>query len=77
MLFDYIPLTAKRILDLGTGMEGLLKMSRPEIEAVAIDVSSTMINLGKKNFVDDKSIRIVEHDLAISLPSYQALLYII
>lgn len=77
MLFDYIPLTAKRILDLGTGMEGLLKMSRPEIEAVAIDVSSTMINSGKKNFVDDKSIRIVEHDLAISLPSYQALLYII
>ena len=77
MLFDYIPLTAKRILDLGTGMEGLLKMSRPEIEAVAIDVSSTMINLGKKNFVDDKSIRIVEHDLVISLPSYQALLYII
>ena len=74
MLFDYIPLTAKRILDLGTGMEGLLKMSRPEIEAVAIDVSSTMINLGKKNFVDDKSIRIVEHDLVISLPSYQALL---
>ena len=77
MLFDYIPLTAKRILDLGTGMEGLLKMSRPEIEAVAIDVSSTMINSGKKNFVDDKLIRIVEHDLAISLPSYQALLYII
>lgn len=52
-------------------------MSRPEIEAVAIDVSSTMINSGKKNFVDDKSIRIVEHDLAILLPSYQALLYII
>ena len=52
-------------------------MSRPEIEAVAIDVSSTMINSGKKKFVDDKSIRIVEHDLAISLPSYQALLYII
>ena len=77
MLFDYIPLTAKRILDLGTGMEGLLKMSRPKIEAVAIDVSSTMINSGKKNFVDDKLIRIVEHDLAISLPSYQALLYII
>ena len=55
----------------------LLKMSRPEIEAVAIDVSSPMINSGKKNFVDDKLIRIVEHDLAISLPSYQALLYII
>jgi hypothetical protein len=33
VLFDYIPLTAKRILDLGTGMEGLLKMSRPEIGA--------------------------------------------
>ena len=25
VLFDYIPLTAKRILDLGTGMEGCLK----------------------------------------------------
>ncbi|HZC48852.1 MAG TPA: hypothetical protein VE244_07335 [Nitrososphaeraceae archaeon] len=29
-------------------------MSRLEIEAVAIDVSPTMINSVKKNFADDK-----------------------
>lgn len=53
VLFDHIPLTAKRILDLGTGdgrLLRLLKMSRPEIEAVAIDVSPTMINSVNKNF---------------------------
>ena len=54
MLFDYIPLTAKRIFRSWNGNGRLLKMSRPEIDAVAIDVSSTMINSGKKNFVDDK-----------------------
>jgi ubiquinone/menaquinone biosynthesis C-methylase UbiE len=49
--------TAKRILNLGTGdgrLLRLLKMSRLEIEAVAIDVSPTMINSVKKNFADDK-----------------------
>lgn len=71
MLFDHIPLTAKHILDLGTGDGRLLrplKMSRPEIEAVAIDVSQTMINSVKKNFADDKLVRIVEHDLQDPLP---------
>jgi tRNA (cmo5U34)-methyltransferase len=71
VLFDHIPLTAKHILDLGTGdgrLLRLLKMSRPEIEAVAIDVSPTMINSVKKNFADDKLVRIVEHDLQDPLP---------
>jgi tRNA (cmo5U34)-methyltransferase len=71
VLFDHIPLTAKRILDLGTGdgrLLRLLKMSRPEIEAVAIDVSPTMINSVKKNFADDKLVRIVEHNLQDPLP---------
>lgn len=71
VLFDHIPLTAKRILDLGTGdgrLLRLLKMNRPEIEAVAIDVSPTMINSVKKNFADDKLVRIVEHDLQDPLP---------
>lgn len=66
MLFDYIRLTAKRILDLGTGdgrLLRLLKISRPEIEAVVIDVSPIMVKSVKKNFADDKSVRIAEHDL--------------
>jgi methylase of polypeptide subunit release factors len=59
-------------------------MSRLEIEAVAIDVSPTMINSVKKNFADDKWVRIIEHDLQDPLPELghfdaiiQALLYII
>jgi tRNA (cmo5U34)-methyltransferase len=71
VLFDYIPLTAKRILDLGTGdgrLLRLLKMGRPEIETVVIDVSPTMVKSVKKNFVNDKSVRIAEHDLQDPLP---------
>lgn len=71
MIFDYIRLTAKRILDLGTGdgrLLRLLKMSRPEIETVVIDVSPTMVKSVKKNFADDKSVRIAEHDLQDPLP---------
>jgi tRNA (cmo5U34)-methyltransferase len=71
VLFDYIPLTEKRILDLGTAdgrLLRLLKMSRPEIEAVVIDVSPTMVKSVKKNFADDKSVRIAEYDLQDPLP---------
>jgi methylase of polypeptide subunit release factors len=63
--------TAKRILNLGTGdgrLLRLLKMGRPEIETVVIDVSPTMVKSVKKNFVNDKSVRIAEHDLQDPLP---------
>ena len=45
VLIDHIPKDANRILDLGTGdgrLIKLIKTDRPDIEAVALDVSPTM-----------------------------------
>ncbi|MGC2427209.1 MAG: methyltransferase, partial [Nitrososphaeraceae archaeon] len=46
VLLEHIPNEAKRILDLGTGdgrLIRLLKINRPNLEAVALDVSPTML----------------------------------
>jgi tRNA (cmo5U34)-methyltransferase len=74
VLFDHVPDTAKRILDLGTGDGRLLKFlkirrSHNEIEeAVAIDSSPSMLKRVKENFAHDDTVKIIEHDLQNPLP---------
>ena len=62
----------RSVLDLGTGdgrFLGLLKSKRPDIHAVAIDISPIMLELVKNNFADEPNIQIIEHDLGNPLPN--------
>jgi tRNA (cmo5U34)-methyltransferase len=71
VLLDYIPTTAQRILDLGTGdgrLMALLKIDRPSATGVALDFSPVMLEKAKARFQDDKSIEIISHNLDDRLP---------
>ena len=66
VLIEHLPEDTKRILDLGTGdgrLIRLIKTNRPEIEAVAIDVSPTMLKSAREHFANDSKVKIMEHDL--------------
>ncbi len=67
VLIDHLPENTKRVLDLGTGdgrLIRLIKTNRPEIEAVAIDVSPTMLKSAREHFANDPKVKVIEHDLA-------------
>jgi tRNA (cmo5U34)-methyltransferase len=71
-LLEFIPQTAHRILDLGTGdgrLLALVKNEHPQTEAVALDFSPAMIEAASKRFAGDSSVRVIEHDLDRPLPS--------
>jgi SAM-dependent methyltransferase len=70
-LFDHVPKGAIRVLDLGTGngrLLRLLKNQRPNVSAVAVDVSPPMLDVARKNFANDHSVEVMEHDLEYTLP---------
>jgi tRNA (cmo5U34)-methyltransferase len=71
VLTEHLPEDTKRILDLGTGdgrLIKLIKANRPQIEAVAIDVSPTMLRSAREHFANDSKVKIIEHDLSKPLP---------
>ena len=72
VLIDHLPESTKRILDLGTGdgrLIRLIKANRSDIEeAVALDVSPTMLKSAREHFAKDSSVKITEHDLSQPLP---------
>jgi tRNA (cmo5U34)-methyltransferase len=54
VLLEHIPLSAKRILDLGTGdgrLLRLLKINRPDMDAVGIDISPIMLKAARERLV--------------------------
>jgi SAM-dependent methyltransferase len=70
-LLEFIPQTARRVLDLGTGGGRLLALVRaehPATDAVAIDFSPAMLDAAKKRFGDDPSVKLVIHNLDDPLP---------
>jgi SAM-dependent methyltransferase len=70
-LLEFIPQTARRVLDLGTGDGRLLALVRaehPATDAVAIDFSPAMLDAAKKRFGDDPSVTLVIHNLDDPLP---------
>ena len=70
-LLEFIPQSAYRILDLGTGdgrLLALVKRQHPKTEAVAIDFSRSMLAAAEKRFVSDSSVAIVRHNLDDPLP---------
>ena len=75
VLFEQLPPSASRILDLGTGAGRLLAMAKerwPGAKAVGIDFSPTMLELVQARFANDPSVTIVEHNLDGPLPDLGA-----
>ena len=71
-LFEHLPSSASRILDLGTGAGRLLAMAKqrwPAVKAVGVDFSPTMLQLVRTQFGEDPSVTIVEHNLDNPLPN--------
>jgi tRNA (cmo5U34)-methyltransferase len=70
-LLEFIPASAKRILDLGSGagrLLALVKAARPRAEFVALDFSPTMLAELEKLFSNDPAVTIVAHDFDEPLP---------
>jgi SAM-dependent methyltransferase len=60
-----------RVLDLGTGdglLVALVRSAWPDVEAVAVDFSPTMLDAARERFADDDAVTVVEHDLDAPLP---------
>ncbi len=70
-LLEFIPSTAARVLDLGTGdgrLLGLVKQNHPDVTAVAVDFSPAMLEAARKRFAGDRSVSVVAHNLEDPLP---------
>lgn len=71
VLLDHVPKTVRRILDLGTGngrLLALLKIERPQAQAIALDFSPTMLEAARARFDEDETVQIVTHNLDHPLP---------
>jgi tRNA (cmo5U34)-methyltransferase len=71
VLLDCLLQPLGRALDLGSGagrLLSLVKLARPEAEAVAVDFSPTMLGQLRDRFGADPKVEIVEHDLDQPLP---------
>jgi tRNA (cmo5U34)-methyltransferase len=74
VLLDQIPISAKRVLDLGTGdgrLLALVKLNNPLIIGIALDFSDPMIEQAKKRFANDQKVSIIKHDFSLPLPAEQ------
>ena len=71
VLLDFIPPTARRLLDLGTGdgrLLALLRLDRRDAEGVALDFSPTMLAAARERFRGDDRVHVIEHNLDRPLP---------
>ncbi len=72
VLLSFVPTTAQRILDLGTGdgrLLGLLYARCPNAKLVGLDFSPTMIDAANARFKADPRVEIRHHDLNDLLPA--------
>ncbi len=71
VLFEQVPCTATRILDLGTGDGRLLAMlaeERPKLTGVGLDFSEPMLAAARRRFAREERVEVLEHDLNGPLP---------
>lgn len=72
ILLEMVPHNVRRILDLGAGdgrLISLLRIDRPDAEAVALDFSPAMLEAARAKFANDGKISIVDHNLDQPLPA--------
>jgi tRNA (cmo5U34)-methyltransferase len=70
-LLECLPPAVTRVLDLGSGdgrLLALIKVARPQAEAVAIDFSETMLTRLRERFAGDARVSVLAHDLDRPLP---------
>src|SRR5690349_20122424 len=71
VLLDFLPKSAKRILDLGTGdgrLLALVLLDRPNAGGVAADFSPTMLSAARERFQKHANVEVVEYNLEQRLP---------
>ena len=71
VLLDFIPKSARRILDLGTGdgrLLALLRLERPDARGIALDMSPTMLAAARERFRGTEQVVVIEHNLDVPLP---------
>ncbi|MGA9545885.1 MAG: class I SAM-dependent methyltransferase [Candidatus Sulfotelmatobacter sp.] len=74
VLLEFIPKTARRVLDLGTGNGRLLALvkswiSAAGVESVAVDFSPAMLEAVARRFAGDSFVKVVTHNLDQPLPA--------
>ncbi len=74
VLLEFIPETARRILDLGTGNGRLLALVKSRLDAagvdsVAVDFSPAMLEAAAERFAGESSVKVVAHNLDQPLPA--------
>lgn len=72
VVLELLPMTTKRVLDLGCGdgrLLALIKLARPEVTGIALDFSPTMLDAARRRFADAPEIEVLEHDLNRPLPN--------
>ncbi len=70
-LLEFVPVDAKRILDLGSGggrLLALVKAARPGAQFTGMDFSPTMLETLGKLFAGDSNVTVVSHDFENELP---------
>jgi SAM-dependent methyltransferase len=70
-LLQWLPQPLARVLDLGSGdgrLLALVRLARPEAEAVALDFSETMLGRLRTRFASDSLVSVLAHDLDRPLP---------
>lgn len=75
VLLEFLPPNPRRILDLGAGdgrLAALVLLERPDLEAVALDFSPTMLQTARERFRDNPNVRLVDHNLDLPLPDLGA-----
>ena len=71
-LLEFVPVDARRILDVGSGggrLLALVKGARPGCEFVGLDFSPTKLETLHKLFAGDNRVTIVSHDFGNGLPA--------
>ncbi|MEM6502054.1 MAG: class I SAM-dependent methyltransferase [Cyanobacteria bacterium P01_C01_bin.89] len=71
LVLELVPKDVRKILDLGTGngrLLALLKIERPQVKGIGLDLSRTMLGEAGKRFEDDDSVSLVQANMDEGLP---------